>query len=154
MNKLDYQSPIGILEIIGDETAISSILFTEKEVPEHPMDQNTPAVMKDCYQQLDEYFNGQRKEFNLPYKLNGTVFQTSVWNALNSIPYAKTGSYRDIATVIGNEKAIRAVGNANSKNKLTIIIPCHRIIGSNASLTGYAGGLWRKKWLLEHEQKY
>ncbi|MCD7034076.1 methylated-DNA--[protein]-cysteine S-methyltransferase [Metabacillus sp. GX 13764] len=154
MNKLDYQSPIGILEIIGDETAISSILFTEKETTEYVMEENTPAVMKDCYQQLDEYFNGKRKEFNLPYKLNGTVFQTSVWNALNSIPYAKTGSYRDIATVIGNEKAIRAVGNANSKNKLTIVIPCHRIIGSNASLTGYAGGLWRKKWLLEHEQKY
>ncbi|MCK1997844.1 methylated-DNA--[protein]-cysteine S-methyltransferase [Psychrobacillus psychrodurans] len=150
---LDYKSPIGILEIIGTDQAISSILFVEREEMENKVQEETPQVLKDCLVQIDEYFKGELHEFTFPYVMNGTIFQKSVWNALKSISYAKTGSYKDIAISIGNEKAIRAVGSANGRNKLTIVVPCHRIIGTNGKLTGYAGGLWRKEWLLQHEQK-
>ena len=112
----------------------------------------TPLVLAECYNQLDEYFKGKRHEFTFPYQLEGTSFQKMVWNALNEIPYSKTWSYKEIALSIGNEKAVRAVGSANGKNKLSIVIPCHRVIGSNGTLTGYAGGLWRKEWLLHHER--
>lgn len=152
INKLDYQSPIGIIEIIGNHEAIHSILFSEKDKPENFLHADTPQVLQECYQQLDEYFKGKRREFSFPYQVEGTDFQRNVWKALTDIPYAETGSYKDIAVSIGNEKAIRAVGSANGKNKLSIVIPCHRIIGSNGKLTGYAGGLWRKQWLLEHEK--
>ncbi|QUG43630.1 methylated-DNA--[protein]-cysteine S-methyltransferase [Psychrobacillus sp. INOP01] len=156
MDKLytvDYKSSIGILEIIGTDQAISSILFVEREEMENTLQEDTPQVLKDCLVQIDDYFKGELHEFSFPYVVNGTVFQQSVWNALKSISYAETGSYKDIAVSIGNEKAIRAVGSANGRNKLTIVIPCHRIIGTNGKLTGYAGGLWRKEWLLQHEQK-
>ena len=156
MNKLysiDYKSPIGILEIIGTDQAISSILFVERELMENTVQEETPLVLKDCLAQIDDYFKGELHEFTFPYVMNGTIFQQSVWNALKGITYAQTGSYKDIAVTIGNEKAIRAVGSANGRNKLTIVIPCHRIIGTNGKLTGYAGGLWRKEWLLQHEHK-
>jgi len=156
MNKLysiDYKSPIGILEIIGTDQAISSILFVERELMENTVQEETPQVLKDCLAQIDDYFKGELHEFTFPYVMNGTIFQQSVWNALKGITYAQTGSYKDIAVTIGNEKAIRAVGSANGRNKLTIVIPCHRIIGTNGKLTGYAGGLWRKEWLLQHEHK-
>jgi len=150
--KLDYQSPIGVMEIVGCEKGIYSILFVEREELLHTIKEETPELVKDCYRQLDEYFKGERYDFTLPYLLEGTVFQKNVWQALATIPYAKTGSYKDIAVSIGNEKAVRAVGSANGKNKLTIVIPCHRIIGASGKLTGYAGGLWRKEWLLHHER--
>jgi methylated-DNA-[protein]-cysteine S-methyltransferase len=102
--------------------------------------------------QLDQYFKGERKEFDLPLFLGGTPFQNQVWNELQKIPYGETFSYKELAVKLGNEKATRAVGNANGKNLISIIIPCHRVIGSNKKLTGYAGGLDRKKWLLEHEK--
>lgn len=111
-----------------------------------------PDIIKNCCEQLDEYFHGKRTEFSIPYITNGTSFQKDVWQALICIPYGKTASYEDIAKLIRRERAVRAVGNANGKNKLNIIIPCHRIIGKNGKLTGYGGGVWRKKWLLEHEQ--
>ncbi|WP_339226141.1 methylated-DNA--[protein]-cysteine S-methyltransferase [Oceanobacillus sp. FSL K6-2867] len=149
---LDYTSPIGIIEITGTEEGIYSILFVERERIENVAGDGVPKVMQDCMEQLDAYFKGLRQEFSFPYIIDGTEFQKSVWNALTTIPYAKTGSYKDIAVSIGNEKAIRAVGSANGRNKLSIVIPCHRIIGSNGKLTGYAGGLWRKEWLLEHER--
>jgi methylated-DNA-[protein]-cysteine S-methyltransferase len=110
--------------------------------------------LAECFSQLDEYFKGERREFTFPYILEGTIFQKNVWNALTGILYVNTGSYKDIAVSIGNEKAIRAVGSANGRNKLSIVIPCHRIIGSNGKLTGYAGGLWRKEWLLQHERNF
>eukprot|EP00130_Batrachochytrium_dendrobatidis_P008268 XP_006683143.1 hypothetical protein BATDEDRAFT_14982 [Batrachochytrium dendrobatidis JAM81] len=154
INKLDYKSPIGIIEIIGTNEAISSILFSEKDKPENFLHADTPPVLRECYNQLDEYFKGNLHDFSFPYQVEGTDFQKKVWKALKGISYAKTGSYKDIAVSIGNEKAIRAVGSANGKNKLSIVIPCHRIIGSNGKLTGYAGGLWRKEWLLEHEKTY
>lgn len=152
IHKLDYESPIGIIEIIGTSEAICSILFSEKGKKENPLLADTPPVLAECYTQLDEYFKGKRQEFTFPYQFEGTDFQKVVWEALKEIPYATTGSYKDLAVSIGNEKAIRAVGNANGKNKLSVVIPCHRVIGSNGKLTGYAGGLWRKEWLLQHEK--
>lgn len=154
MFAIDYQSPIGIIEIIGTEKAVYSILFSEKESLENQIDDQTPHVLITCYNQLDAYFSGESHEFSFPIEMEGTPFQRQVWNALTSIPYAATGSYKDIANRIGNEKAVRAVGSANGRNKLCIVIPCHRIIGANGTLTGYAGGLWRKEWLLRHEQKW
>ncbi|WP_110926119.1 methylated-DNA--[protein]-cysteine S-methyltransferase [Bacillus massiliglaciei] len=150
---LDYDSPIGVIEITGTEEVIHSILFTEAEKSVHMIKEDTPEVMQMCYRELDAYFKGELQAFTFPYELTGTSFQKSVWNALPSIPYAKTGSYKDIAAAVGNVKAIRAVGSANGKNQLSIVLPCHRIIGSNGKLTGYAGGLWRKEWLLQHEKK-
>ncbi|WP_099159087.1 methylated-DNA--[protein]-cysteine S-methyltransferase [Virgibacillus ndiopensis] len=155
IHKVYYQSPIGVLEITGTNEAVFSILFTEQQ--ENKIDDyqdEIPGVLEDCKQQLDEYFKGIRKVFTFPYKFEGTDFQKKVWNALKEISYAEMGSYKDIAVSIGNEKAIRAVGSANGKNKLSIVIPCHRIIGSNGTLTGYAGGLWRKEWLLQHERSF
>ncbi|MCT2342929.1 methylated-DNA--[protein]-cysteine S-methyltransferase [Bacillales bacterium AN1005] len=151
---IDYQSPIGLVEIIGTEEGVYSVLFTERDILQYPLLENTPKSLIDCYQQLDLYFKGELETFTFPYIVEGTDFQKNVWNTLPSISYGKTGSYKDIAAAIGNEKAVRAVGSTNGKNKLCIVLPCHRIIGSNGSLTGYAGGLWRKEWLLEHENKH
>ena len=140
-------SPIGNLRITGDEKGIISIDFTDEEVQKnayHP-------VLDECLTQLDEYFKGNRKVFSLRIQPFGTEFQKMVWHELYKVPFGQTVSYIEIARRIGDEKAIRAVGNANNKNKIPIIIPCHRIIGHDGSLVGYAGGLWRKKWLLKHE---
>ncbi len=152
LHKLDYDSPVGVIEIVGTDEAICSILFSDKDMIVDNIQDETPKVLKDCFSQLDEYFKGERHEFTFPYSFEGTDFQKTVWTALTSIPFAETGSYSDIAVSIGNEKAVRAVGSANGKNKLSIVVPCHRIIGSNGKLTGYAGGLWRKEWLLQHEK--
>lgn len=154
MYKVDYDSPIGIIEIIGSSEAVCSIMFTElPHIINFPKD-STPKILLDCLKQLDEYFKGQRFTFTFPYSVEGTNFQKQVWQALTKIGYAEIGTYKTIALSINNEKAIRAVGNANGKNKLSIVIPCHRIIGSNGTLTGYAGGLWRKEWLLQHEKSF
>ncbi|MEH7239147.1 methylated-DNA--[protein]-cysteine S-methyltransferase [Bacillus sp. JJ1562] len=152
IHKLDYESPIGVIEISGTHEAIHSILFSEESKKVNMLHSDTPQLLVECYNQLDEYFKGNRHEFTLPYHIKGTDFQKTVWEALKEIPYAETGSYKDVAVSIGNEKAIRAVGSANGKNKLSIVIPCHRVIGSTGKLTGYAGGLWRKEWLLQHEK--
>lgn len=152
LHKLDYKSPIGVIEIISTDEAICSIMFSERDTIVNIMLEETPKVLKECYGQLDEYFKGERYKFTFPFIYEGTDFQKNVWNTLILISYGRTCSYKDIAVSIGNEKAIRAVGSANGKNKLSIVIPCHRIIGSNGKLTGYAGGLWRKEWLLQHEK--
>lgn len=152
IHKLDYESPIGIIEIIGNNVAIGSILFSEKDKVEKILQAETPPVLMDCVTQLNEYFKGERQEFTFPYEFEGTAFQKTVWNALTQIPYATTESYKGLAVSIGKERAVRAVGTANGKNKLSIVVPCHRIIGTNGKLTGYAGGLWRKEWLLKHER--
>ncbi|MFJ7935405.1 methylated-DNA--[protein]-cysteine S-methyltransferase [Sporosarcina sp. NPDC096371] len=154
MNKIDYKSPIGLIEIEGSAEAVRSILFVERDEIVNTIHHETPEVLVDCLNQLDEYFRGERHVFTFPYHFEGTDFQQTVWNALTTIPYAETGSYKDIAVSIKNEKAVRAVGTANGKNKLSIVIPCHRIIGANGKLTGYAGGLWRKEWLLQHERTF
>jgi methylated-DNA-[protein]-cysteine S-methyltransferase len=111
-------------------------------------------ILSACMQQLDEYFAGQRQTFDFPINQKGTPFQQNVWKHLLTIPFGKTTSYLNLSKQIGNVKAIRAIASANGKNKLAIVVPCHRVIGSNMSLVGYAGGLWRKKWLLDHEAKH
>lgn len=145
-----YNSPIGILEIICSKDALILIEFVDKE----KKSEETNALVQKVISQLDEYFRGLREEFDLEILLEGTEFQKQVWKELMKIPYGKTESYKDIAIKIKNEKAVRAVGNANNKNSIPIIVPCHRVIGSNGKLTGYAGGLNKKQWLLEHEKKF
>ncbi|MBI5729667.1 MAG: methylated-DNA--[protein]-cysteine S-methyltransferase [Ignavibacteriales bacterium] len=114
---------------------------------------SNPYIEK-CVEQLDEYFKGERKIFDLRLEPERTGFQKRVWDELLKIPYGETRSYMEITKLLGDPKAIRAVANANGQNKISIIIPCHRVIGSDGSLTGYGGGLWRKKWFLDHEQKF
>ena len=152
VHQIEFQSPIGIIEITGTDKAIRSILFSEKSGVTMPLSPDSPQVMKDCQQQLEEYFQGQRIDFTFACESAGTEFQQRVWTALTDVPYAETVSYGAIAKAVGSEKAVRAVGNANSKNKLSIVVPCHRIIGANGKLTGYAGTLPRKEWLLRHEK--
>lgn len=154
MHVLDYASPIGIIEIKGMAQGISSILFADRVQIQYKQNEETPSLLVECYTQLDEYFKGQRKAFSITFQFEGTDFQRSVWQALTTVLYGQTASYKHIATIVGNEKAVRAVGTTNSRNLISIVVPCHRIIGSNGKLTGYAGGLWRKQWLLEHEQNY
>lgn len=143
-----YQSQIDVLEVCGTEKGIVSITFVDK--PGEVSELN--SCVEECLQQLDEYFKGTRKEFTLQVNPQGTEFQNKVWRALLDIPYSETRSYFEIAKAIGNEKSVRAVGSANSRNKIPIILPCHRVIGKNGALTGYAGELWRKEWLLKHEK--
>ena len=145
-----YESPIGILEIRTTEEELISILY----VDEKRENTETPKILKEVIKQLQEYFNGERKKFDIKFKLKGTKFQEKVWNALTDIPYGETVSYKYIATKIGNEKAVRAVGNTNGRNIINIVVPCHRVIGTNKSLTGYGGGLDKKSWLLQHEEKF
>lgn len=144
-----YSSPIGIIEVKGTLDGITSLYFIEEDISSSGI----PNCLNECIQQLDEYFMGIRKEFTVKLNLEGTEFRKKVWNKLINIPYAETCSYMDIANAIGNKKAVRAVGGANHNNKISIIVPCHRVIGANGSLTGYGGGLWRKEWLLKHEQE-
>jgi methylated-DNA-[protein]-cysteine S-methyltransferase len=145
-----YNSQIGVIEITSSEKGILSLDFADKAGGNTEL----PECLNDCLLQLDEYFKGKRKEFSVEILPSGTDFQMKVWEKLREIPYGKTASYADIAEAAGNRKAVRAVGGANNKNKIAIIIPCHRVIGSNGSLTGYAGELWRKEWLLNHEKNY
>jgi methylated-DNA-[protein]-cysteine S-methyltransferase len=146
-----FDSPLGRLEIIASKHAINSVNFSEKKESDTTLKSN--KITEACCKQLEGYFSGKRKFFTLNTEPAGTDFQKLVWKELEKIPYGKTVSYFDIAKVLGDLKSTRAVGNANSKNKIAIIVPCHRVIGANGSLTGYAGGLWRKQWLLEHELK-
>ncbi len=150
--KTYYKSEIGLLEIMGTTEVVKSIYFIEPEAKSEIEDDNElPQTLVDCMIQLDEYFKCKRQEFSLKLKAEGTKFQEQVWQQLLTIPFGKTASYLDIAKGINNEKAVRAVGAANGQNPISIIIPCHRVIGSNGNLTGYGGGLWRKEWLLKHE---
>jgi len=144
-----YNSPIGVLEIITSDYAIISAMFVD-ELKETIVESK---ILIQAINQFDEYFKGTRKDFDIKCEVKGTEFQEKVWEALVEIPYGVTLSYKQLAIAIGNEKAARAVGKANSKNIISIIIPCHRVIGSDKSLTGYAGGLNRKQWLLEHERE-
>ncbi|ASV67868.1 methylated-DNA--[protein]-cysteine S-methyltransferase [Cytobacillus sp. FSL W7-1323] len=151
---VQINSPVGVLAIEGTEKAITAVQFLDRTEIAEPLRNDSPDVIKECVQQLEEYFQGKREAFEITYELNGTTFQTNVWQALTTIPFGETASYKDIAVIVGNEKAVRAVGSANGKNKMSIIVPCHRIIGTNGKLTGYAGGMERKGWLLEHERKF
>ena len=140
-------SPLGITKIVGDENGVSLISILE----EGKLSIKIPKELKEAVTQLEEYFN--KKRINFTFKLNpkGTEFQQKVWLELLHIPFGKTISYLELSKKLGDVKVIRAAASANGKNPLWIVVPCHRVIGTNGSLTGYAGGLWRKKWLLEHE---
>ncbi|GAA4329849.1 methylated-DNA--[protein]-cysteine S-methyltransferase [Flaviaesturariibacter amylovorans] len=146
-----YPTPIGMLYLHSAEGHITAITFSGTGAPDVP--ENDEAILQ-CRHQLDEYFAGSRRHFDFPMRQPGTDFQQRVWKALLAIPFGKTCSYRDLSKQLGDVKAIRAVGTANGRNNLAIVVPCHRVIGSDRSLTGYAGGLHRKQWLLEHEAKW
>ena len=146
------KTPLGIAEITGDENGIQSVsVLNEDTISKNLLHQEIGKNLQECATQLKEYFNGERASFNLTVNPKGTPFQKKVWKELLNIPYGKTRTYLEQSKALGNVKAIRAVASANGKNPLWIIIPCHRVIGSDSSLTGYAGGIWRKKWLLNHE---
>ena len=148
-----YHSPVGQLKITGTENYISEIVYHDVTKKPEGNKKNIPPLIITCIEQLIQYFNGDRRQFELPLNQVGTPFQQSVWNELAAIPFGKTISYIELARRTGDSKASRAVASANGKNHIAIIIPCHRVIGSNGELVGYGGGLWRKKWLLEHELK-
>jgi len=143
-----YKTPIGTAKITGNENGISAVSVIDDEIETSVV---IPENLQKCVQQLEEYFNGTRTEFDLKLNPQGTDFQKRVWKELLNVSFGKTRSYLEQSKKLGDPKAIRAVASANGKNPIWIIIPCHRIIGSDGSLTGYAGGLWRKKWLLAHE---
>lgn len=142
------ETPLGFASIEVSEKGIRRISISSTP----PIEENeTTALLENAVIQLEQYFMGERKEFDLPIDPEGTEFQKKVWQYLTRIPYGKTRSYLSLAKEMGDVKAIRAVASANGRNPLWIVIPCHRVIGSDGSLTGYAGALWRKKWLLDHE---
>ncbi|MBF2707325.1 methylated-DNA--[protein]-cysteine S-methyltransferase [Flavobacterium soyangense] len=147
MKNCQIKTPLGIAKIVGDENGISLISVTD----EGETSATIPIILQEAVSQLNEYFDGKR--INFTFKLNpaGTEFQQKVWKGLLEIPFGKTMSYLQLSKKLGDVKAIRAVASANGENPLWIVIPCHRVIGTDGSLTGYAGGLWRKKWLLEQE---
>lgn len=140
-------TPLGIAEISGDENGISSILVSDEKA----ISETIPSELQEAVTQLEEYFSGKRNDFTFKLNPSGTDFQKKVWEGLLEIPFGKTLSYQEFSIKLGDVKAIRAVASANGRNPLWIVVPCHRVIGSDGSLTGYAGGLWRKKWLLDHE---
>lgn len=148
MQNCIIKSPLGFTKLVGDDEGISSVVVLNSE---EKVTDIIPDCLQDCAYQLQEYFEGKRQHFDLKLNPEGTNFQKQVWNELLNIPYGKTNSYLELSKRLGDVKAIRAVANANGKNPLWIIVPCHRVIGSDGSLTGYAGGLHRKQWLLEHE---
>ena len=160
METLYYKSPIGTLEITGNDAYITQLIFVSsekrgvREEDKNKFEHPATTVVQNCIIQLDNYFNGENLSFDLPILQSGTEFQQNVWDQLIKIKPGTTISYLQLSKNLGNIKAIRAVGTANGKNNIAIIVPCHRVIGSNGDLVGYAGDLWRKKWLLQHEAKF
>jgi methylated-DNA-[protein]-cysteine S-methyltransferase len=144
-------SPIGPLAIEGSDTAVHRITFRPKGFVVRG---KAPAVLRRCATELKEYFKGARRDFTVPLYFGGTAFQASVWQALTRIPYGEMVSYKQIAEAVDRPRAFRAVGGANNKNPLPIIVPCHRVVGSDGKMVGYGSGIWRKEWLLAHEKRY
>ena len=147
METVFINTPLGTAKIKGDENGVCLISVLQ----EGEISKKIPLELKEAVKELNEYFEGNRKKFTFLMNPKGTDFQKKVWKALLEIPYGETMSYLELSKQLGDVKAIRAVASANGKNPLWIVVPCHRVIGSDGSLTGYAGGLWRKKWLIEHE---
>lgn len=147
METVYFKTPLGITTVIGDEDGVSLISVSDQG----EVSAIIPLILSDAVSQLKEYFEGERNDFTFKLNPRGTDFQQKVWKGLLEIPYGKTRTYLEQSKILGNVKAIRAVAAANGKNPLLIVVPCHRVIGTDGLLTGYAGGLWRKKWLLEHE---
>jgi methylated-DNA-[protein]-cysteine S-methyltransferase len=148
MQQAYIHTPLGTALIEGTEAGISKIHVLDTDVPVSDV---IPATLQEAVHQLAQYFEGKLTQFTFALNPQGTDFQKKVWQALVNVPFGKTTSYQALSVQLGDVKAIRAVASANGKNPLWIVVPCHRVIGSDGSLTGYAGGLWRKKWLLEHE---
>ena len=146
-----YKSPIGYVVLNVTEAGVSEINFSDEPVRAVLGDNSIVGI---CVAQLDEYFKGERKVFSVPLDLRGTEFRMKVWRALLRIPYGETSTYGRVAAAVGSSKAVRAVGGANHNNPVSIIVPCHRVIGSDGGLTGYGSGLHRKRWLLEHETRH
>jgi methylated-DNA-[protein]-cysteine S-methyltransferase len=144
-----YKSPLGPLEIVGSRDRVLAVAFVEEMLVG---DDELPFCVKECRKQLDEYFKGDRRDFFLNLEPAGTDFQKAVWKQVAQIPYGKTTSYGAIAKILTRPNASRAVGGANGKNPIVIIIPCHRVLGGDGNLTGYGGGLWRKRWLIGFER--
>ncbi len=151
MSIVYYRTPVGIAKITTEDDFITAITIIDEE--EVIIEEPKSTLLKTAIDQLDEYFAGKRKTFDLPIKQSGTEFQQQVWQQLLNIDYGTTISYAQLSNQMKSPLAIRAIAAANGKNSLWIVVPCHRVIGSDGSLTGYAGGLWRKQWLLEHEAK-
>ena len=151
MVECNINTPLGVAKITGDVDGISAVSILNSN---ETISDIIPEELQDCVYQLQEYFQRTRNNFNLKLNPQGTDFQKNIWRLLQAIPFGKTLSYLELSKQFGDVKAIRAVANANGKNPLWIIVPCHRVIGSDGSLTGYAGGLSRKQWLLEHESPY
>ena len=147
MDTVFFTTPLGIAKILGDTNGIASITI----IDQGELSAEIPSVLQQAVTELQEYFEGKRTDFTFKINPEGTPFQQKVWQGLLEIPFGKTMSYLQLAQKLGDVKAIRAVASANGKNPLWIVVPCHRVIGTDGSLTGYAGGLWRKKWLLAHE---
>ena len=147
METVAINTPLGIAQITGDANGITQISV----IDEGDVSSEIPTGLQNAVTELNDYFQGKRTHFDFKLNPKGTEFQQKVWQAILEIPYGKTCSYMDLSKKLGDVKAIRAVASANGKNPLWIVVPCHRVIGTDGSLTGYAGGLWRKKWLLEHE---
>lgn len=149
-----FQSPIGILKICEREEKITNLYLLQpgEETGLSEDEDNPSELLYEAYRQLSEYFAGKRKEFDLPLGFTGTSFQQKVWKELQNIPYGETRSYEDIAIGIGNKKAVRAVGQANNKNPIIIIVPCHRVISKNGDIGGFGAGVNVKKYLLDLER--
>ncbi len=152
MDEAYISTPLGITKLTGDHTGLTTITVLDAE--DLKLSDVIPESLEDAVYQLQEYFEGNRTKFQLDLNPDGTDFQKRVWQALQEIPFGKTTSYLELSKSLGDIKAIRAVAGANGKNPLWIVVPCHRVIGSDGSLTGYAGGLHRKQWLLEHESPF
>ena len=149
-----YQSPVGLLQISGTDQFISEVIFIDEPEKVTATESTAlPPMAIQAVEQLIEYFHGQRRFFELPISQDGTAFQQKVWSELMNIPFGKTISYLELSRRLGDPLVIRAAAAANGRNNVAIIVPCHRVIGSNSQLVGYAGGLPRKKWLLQHENK-
>jgi len=148
-NIVYYRSPLGVIKLVSKSEALRSISFEDKQPLSTQNDSS--AILSKALSQLDEYFNGNRTSFSLSLSPEGTTFQQSVWKTLQQIPHGQTISYGELAERLGDPNKVRAVGKANGKNPIPIVIPCHRVIGADNSLVGYSGGIDRKKYLLKHE---
>ena len=152
-----YEAPFGVVTVVGSDLGIRYVMFSDDAHPK-PLeslqisDTDIHDSVNDAITQLEDYFNGSRREFDLPLDLHGTEFQVAAWKALAEVPYGHTASYGEQAASIGRPTAVRAIGGANGRNPVAIVLPCHRIVGADGSLTGFGGGIAVKKWLLDHEQ--
>lgn len=158
LSRSTYEAPFGVLTVVGSDLGIRYVMFDNDAHPKplerlHISDTEIHDSVNNAITQLQEYCDGSRRDFDLPLDLQGTEFQVAAWRALADIPYGHTASYGQQAASIGRPKAVRAIGGANGRNPVAIVLPCHRIVGADGSLTGFGGGIAVKKWLLDHEQR-